>query len=140
MRAMYSPSKLWLVITAKPRPRKYHVAGKTQLCQKGKIPGSGGSAAAPSSTLISKRSVGPISRTARYPAPAISHSAKRCRSEKRRAGRGSGGDAALAGDGTARFYLPNCRDAACCVSGCAGKTLRGRGDAARCVSTKNYAR
>jgi len=42
IRAMYSPSKLRLVITATPRPRKYQVAGITARCQKGPITNCGG--------------------------------------------------------------------------------------------------
>jgi hypothetical protein len=66
IRAMYSPSKLWLVITRKPHPRKSQAQGKTQRCQKEKtlafMPGVVG---APSSNETAKRIVGPMIRIAR---------------------------------------------------------------------------
>src|SRR5215831_10754678 len=86
MRAMYSPSKLRLIMTATCLPLKRYPAGITQRCQKHQMPPG---APQPSlrqsgSQMTLKRSVGQMSRMKRKPAQVISHSEIRWRKEKER--------------------------------------------------------
>src|SRR5207237_10908049 len=67
IRAMYSPSKLWLVITRIWRLRHINVAAKTHRCQNAIIKGRGAkSGSAPSSDAAELRRVGPMHRIGLY--------------------------------------------------------------------------
>src|SRR5580698_7296662 len=78
IRAMYSPSKLALVITRNPMPRKTYADGMMQECQKEATRGRCCTVCcAPSSNEMETRSVEPIARMSQYPSQLMAPSARR---------------------------------------------------------------
>jgi len=83
VRVMSSPSKLRLMRIEHRNLRKYHPASSVHRCQKQKMPMVGGvSGTAPSSEIVSKRSVDPIMANTSAANRGTTHNATRWPNEK----------------------------------------------------------